>query len=191
MKRLAFLAVCAVHSTVFADDNFGGWHIGPAAGASQTHFVVEDAATGKRIAQPTAWGVGYGAFAGHDWAVGRNILLGLGGEVNLGGATARADLPQSGGFASMTPRWGYSLTARAGVAPSAATLLYVRGGYYAHRHRLASGGNVDFDFGEWVRSFTLGVGGEVRITPNVSARLEFHHLDGHRNQVLLGIPFRF
>ena len=191
MKSVAALLVSACPSTVVASEQLAGWHIGPAVGTSQTHFIAEGVATGKRIAQPTAWGVGYGALAGHDWTVGRGLLLGLGGELNFGGATARADLPQSGGFASITPRWGYSLTARAGIAPSASTLFYLRGGYYAHRHRLASGGNVDFDFGEWTRSFTVGIGGEVRITPNAWARLEFHHLDGHRNQVLVGIPFRF
>ena len=191
MKYRIAVIICGLPSATIASEQFAGWHAGLAAGAVQTHFVAEDAATGQRLAQPTAWGVGYGAFAGHDWTIGRDVLLGIGGEVNLGGRTARADLPQSGGFASITPRWGYSLTARAGFAPSDATLLYVRGGYHAHRYRLASGGNVDFDFGEWFRSFSLGVGGEVRITRHASARLEFHHLDGTRNQILVGIPLRF
>lgn len=191
MKSVLALLVCGLPSAANAAEAFTGWHVGAAAGAVQTHFVVEDVATRERIAAPTAWGVGYGAFAGHDWAIGRRVLLGLGGEINLGGRTARAELPQSGGFGSLTPRWGYSVSARAGITPTDSTLLYLRGGYYGHRYRLDSAGTVDFAFGNWVRSFTLGIGGEARVAPNTSVRLEFHHLDGTRNQVLIGVPIRF
>jgi|APFEC2959095136_1045048.scaffolds.fasta_scaffold00100_20 outer membrane immunogenic protein len=191
MRSVLALILFGLPSAAVAAEAFDGWHIGVAAGAVQTHFVVEDVASGDRISEPVAWGVGYGAFAGRDWAIGRRVLLGVGGEINLGGRTARAELPQSGGFASLSPRWGYSVSARAGVTPTDNTLLYLRGGYHAHRYRLDSAGAVDFEFGEWSRSFTLGIGGEARIAPNAAVRLEFHHLDGTRNQVLIGVPIRF
>lgn len=174
-----------------AAEAFAGWHAGAALGPVQTHFVVDDAQTGSRVAAPQAWGLGANLFAGHDWAIGRSLLAGVGAELNFGGATARADLPQAGGFGSISPRWGYAVTARAGLSPTANSLIYVRGGFHQHRYRINAAGAVAFDFGETSSSFTLGIGGEVKLSPGIAARLEFHHLDGTRNQILLGIPVRF
>lgn len=186
----ACIAITLMAPAARAADRFAGWHIGPAVGAVQTHFVVEDADSGRRLAEPQAWGPGASLFAGRDWAIAGPVLFGLGVELNLLGRTATAMLPGIGS-ASITPRHGWAITARAGIAPTPGTLLYVRGGYHEHRYRLASAGDLAFDFGAASRSFSIGAGAELALTARLAARIELHHLDGTRNQVMLGLPLRF
>jgi opacity protein-like surface antigen len=193
MRRWRVAAALALlpAAPVAAAPDFGGWHIGPTAGAVQTHFVIETDA-GQRLAQPTAWGVGYGVVAGHDWMLGR-LLLGVGAELVLGGRTATANLigPPVQGSASLSPRWGYTLTARVGVAATDRLLIYARGGYVGHRQRVVVRGDLGSSLGDWNRSFTIGAGAEYALGRRVALRAEFHHLDGTRNQLMLALPVRF
>jgi outer membrane immunogenic protein len=163
-----------------------------AAGISQTYFVAETVVGGTPVDARgvKAWGGALSGFLGYDIAVSPAIVLGVGAELNDGGATARFE--SGADFASITPQWGYTLTARAGYAVSDALMLYGRGGYIAHRYSRATTIPAFFDdFPTWNRSFGLAVGVEGRLMDRVGIRFEAMHLDGTRNQFMLGVPIRF
>lgn len=196
MKLLAFasilLAAASAAQAQGPADRFAGFHAGLAAGASQTYFVVETLVGGSPVEARgvKAWGGAISGFLGYDIAVSPSILLGVGAELNDAGATARFD--SGNDFASITPQWGYTLTARAGYAVNDSLLLYGRGGYIAHRYRRATTIPAFFEaFPTWNRSFGVGFGFEGRIADRVGLRFEAMHLDGTRNQLMVGVPVRF
>jgi len=168
-----------------------GPYVGAEIGPVNHHFVVEE---GVPPAQPTArnvsqWGVGGGVFAGYDHYVTDRIRIGGEAAFNFGGRTP-ATTSAAGQPLSITPRFGYSLTARAGYALSNAVIAYGGAGYGGHRYRrnLPAG---TADFGDWNQSFILLGGVELKVSSRANLRLEFMHLDGTRNQFMLGIPIRF
>jgi len=122
-----FLASASAAQAQGPADRFAGFHAGLAAGVSQTYFVVETLAGGTAVEARgvKAWGGAISGFLGYDFAVSPSFLLGVGAELNDAGATARFESGRD--FASITPQWGYTLTARAGYAVNDALLLYGRG----------------------------------------------------------------
>jgi len=187
-----FLASASAAQAQGPADRFAGFHAGLAAGVSQTYFVVETLAGGTAVEARgvKAWGGAISGFLGYDFAVSPSFLLGVGAELNDAGATARFESGRD--FASITPQWGYTLTARAGYAVNDALLLYGRGGYIAHRYSRATTIPAFFDdFPTWNRNFGLALGFEGRLADRVGIRLEAMHLDGTRNQLMVGVPIRF
>lgn len=168
-----------------------GPYVGAEIGAVDHHFVVEERLPPAlpSVRNVTQWGVGGGVFAGYDRFVTDRIRIG--GEVgfNFGGRTP-ATTNGLGQRLSITPRFGYSLTARAGYALTDNLIAYGGGGYGGHLYRRnLPAGTVDFS--DWNQSFILVGGVEWKASSRANLRLEFMHLDGTRNQVMVGIPIRF
>ncbi len=170
---------------------FIGPHLGPAAGTADHHFVLETSGDGlSRQFNVTRWGVAGEVFAGYDLAIAPRIVVG--GEVaaDFGG---RAAVERNSSYSfGLDPRYGFSLSARIGYVATSRLMLYGGGGYGGHDYRVISSvptaGDAAF---ARTRSFLLRVGVEYRLARRVNARLEFQHLDGSRNQFMLGLPIRF
>lgn len=174
---------------VLAD--LAGPYVGIEGGAVNHHFVVEETSTSSetRSRNVSKWGVGGGVFAGYDANVTDRLRLGGEAAFNFGGRTPSTSIP-GGERLAIKPRYGFSLTARAGYAVTATVRPYVGVGYGGHRYRTDFPADID-NFGRWNRSFILLAGVELKALPKANVRIEFMHLDGTRNQVMVGVPIRF
>ncbi|QHL90533.1 hypothetical protein GVO57_06355 [Sphingomonas changnyeongensis] len=77
---------------------------------------------------------------------------------------------------------------------SSPCLAQVDAALFAGAHVGASAGAVAEDLVGGVdrtRSFILRGGAELALSKTVGVRLEFEHLDGSRNGLMLGMPIRF
>lgn len=176
-----------------ANEGFAGPHIGAAAGAVDHHFIVEETGpTGTHTYNVTQWGVGGEAFAGYDLALGKRFIVGGEAQFEFGGK--RAVTQNSSYSFGIEPRTGFSLTARIGYAATPRLLVYAGGGYGEHHYTVIASGNVAAgatDGLDRTRSFVLRGGAEWTLAPRIGLRLEYEHLDGTRNQFMLGVPIRF
>ena len=176
-----------------AQSTFTGPHVGGAIAAVDHHFVLEEQelpSGNTRRFNVTRWGVGGQLFAGYDLAVLPRVIVGVEGAFDFGGTAAveRNRFYTEG----ISPRHGFSVTARAGFVPTANVLLYAGAGYGGHDYDVIesdppSGGD-DLSRN---RSFVLRGGGEYRVSRHVALRAEFEHLDGTSNTFMLGLPIRF
>jgi outer membrane immunogenic protein len=195
-SRLCFVPVLILASTcgaaVAQERPFTGGYAGPEAGVLEHHFglvVKENGATVVDRYQ-RSWGAGGGAFIGHDWAVSENLRIGVEATVTGGGETNVARLPDGTDF-SLEPRWGYRLTARAGILANRNLLVYATGGLGGHRYEVTSNSARLQNPPISGDSFVIGGGLEVVVSRNIGLRLDFKHLDNQTNQFFVGIPVRF
>jgi outer membrane immunogenic protein len=192
--RSAIAVLMALSSTSAlaqgAEGNTHGPYVGVEVGAVDHHFVFEEttptAQTSRNISR---WGISGGVFAGYDVYVVPRIRFGAEAILNFGGQTP-STLATSGQRLSIAPRYGYSLTARVGYALSDSVVMYGGGGYGGHRYRVTAPVGAS-DITNWNNSFILLGGVELRASSRANVRVEFIHLDGTRNQVMVGIPIRF
>lgn len=170
-------------------DSLHGPYFAPAISAVNHHFVVEET-VGSSITERNVsdWGAGGAAIAGYSFDLGNNLILGVEGQVSIGGASAETMTPL--GVVGLDPQWGYSATVRLGRRISGDTIVYAGGGFGGHRYEVTTPAAVT-GFGNWNRSFVLVGGVETPISRRIRTRLEFQHLDGTRNEVLLAFPIRF
>ncbi len=186
------LSFCSAGVPALAQTGPGddGVYVGVEVGAANHHFVLEETSpAGSSDRNVSRWGLAGGVIAGYDKFVSDRARVALEGAVNFGGKTA-STTSRLGETFSINPRYGYSLTARVGYQATPSVLPYVGAGYGGHRYKVIQpAGSAQFD--EWNRSFILVGGLEVRASARISVRLEAMHLDGTRNQVMLGIPIRF
>jgi|688.fasta_scaffold259566_1 opacity protein-like surface antigen len=166
-----------------------GFYVAPAVVAVDHHFVIEETA-GATFAERnvTAWGVGASLQAGYDLKFSSKFMLDLQGQVSIGGKTPNTVTVL--GPVSLQPRWGYSFTSRAKYALSDSARLYAGGGYGGHNYRISRPEDVG-GIPNWNRSFVLVAGGEFNLSRKLSTRIEFQHLDGTRNDILIAFPFHF
>lgn len=176
------------------DEAFAGPYIGASVGAAQHHFVLEEENEAGEIRRfnVSRWGVGGQAFIGYAWAISRRAIVALDAQADIGGRSA---VEQSASYRfGFDPRYGLSVSARAGYEIAPAILLYAGAGYGEHRYRTIAVGNVAPEASRGLdktSSFVLRAGLETRVFRKVNARLEFMHLDGSRNSILLGFPLMF
>jgi outer membrane immunogenic protein len=172
---------------------FTGAHAGLEAGVLEHHYgiIVEEDGIVVRDEYQRSWGVGGGIFAGYDMEVSPRIRVGTEASLVAGGETNTARIVQNGTELSLSPRWGYRLTGRAGLLVQSNLLVYALGGFGGHRYELRSNSAgvenppVDGD------SFIIGGGIEYRASRRMSLRFDFKHLDNQTNQFFIGIPVRF
>lgn len=198
VSRIALLAIGAAmactSTDAWAKDSFSGPYVGAAVGAVDHHFVAEEQnGAGKtRRFNVTRWGLGGELFGGFDLAVAPRLRLGAEGQIEGGGRTA---VEQNSSYTlGIRPRYGFSISAHAGYVASPRLLVYAGAGYGQHYYRAFAAGNAapsalaGLDL---TRSFILRGGAEMRMTRATGIRLEFEHLDGTRNQFMIGVPIRF
>lgn len=176
------------------ENEFSGSYAGIAAGIVDHHFVaVEESAAGReRRFNVTRWGEGGEIFAGYNFAISRRVLVGGEAQFEFGGRSATV---VTGDYVyGFKPRYGYSLSGRVGYSPVPALLTYAGVGFGEHRYRTIAEGNVSQDAVNDLnkaRSVVLRAGAEWQVSRRANVRLEFEHLDGSRNQFMLGLPIRF
>ena len=183
-------AITVAPGAALADDSVGsGFYVAPAITAVDHHFVIEQT-VGPTITERnvTAWGVGAALQVGYDFNISPKFMVDLEGQVSVGGKSPSTTTVL--GPVSLKPRWGYSLTSRLKYSLSDTARLYAGGGYGGHNYR------TNFPTGvakipNWNSSFVLVAGGEFKLTPKFSPRIEFQHLDGTRNEIIIAFPFRF
>jgi opacity protein-like surface antigen len=190
-QAIVFAAATIGLPTAALSDNSAnsGFYVAPAVVAVDHHFVIEETAgatfTERNV---TAWGVGVSLQAGYDLNISPKFMLDLQGQVSIGGKTPKTMTVL--GPVSLHPRWGYSLTSRAKYAVSDSARLYAGGGYGGHNYRTSIAEGVG-GVPNWNRSLVLVAGGEFNLSRKLSTRIEFQHLDGTRNEILIAFPFHF
>lgn len=169
---------------------FTGPHVGAGVTAVDHHFVLEESnASGSDSRNVRKWGVGGAAFAGYDVALSERVVAGVGAMLDFGGRTA-STRTTSGDRIALDPRYGFSVSARLGYAVDESLLAYAKAGYGEHHYRTTlPSGSEPFDGS--AKSFVVGGGLEYRLARSFSLRAEFEHLDGSRNQFMVGVPIRF
>ncbi|PZQ57599.1 MAG: hypothetical protein DI555_01355 [Novosphingobium pentaromativorans] len=185
---LAAASIMAV-SPAFAD-TFQGPYVGVQAGWNQDKARGADTDIGDLAIRDTRDAFVGGAFAGYNYKITPNVVIGAEGSFDI----AADDALRSGG-AVIDPNYAFDLSARAGYLVNPKTLLYVRGGYENMRARVSDGvvsGHDTFD------GWSVGGGIEREIVDKVSARIEYRYSDlgsnGHdfdRHQALVGVAYHF
>jgi len=171
---------------------FTGPYAGLEAGLHEHHFFLRETFPSGATSEGRyyrSWGLGGGAFVGHDWKLSPTIRLGGEAGISVGGKTDEARFG-NGSYYAQHPRYGYRVTGRAGIVLGGDTLLYGTFGYGGHRYRLDNPAGV-FGGHEWGSSFTVGGGVEYRMSRHVGLRLDFRHLDNQMSHLLIGVPIRF
>lgn len=201
MRKLivvAFAAAALPQAALAADATIGGAYVGGQVGWGQRSAQIEFGLPGVSDFDDDRSGVDFGVFAGYDFPVGSNFLLGVEAGIGAGGKTLRGT-PVNGLDVSVNPKWNYDVSARAGVLASPNLLLYGRLGYGAERTRVSLDSTVtgitsDSDTG-WSDGVIYGGGVEYGVTQHASVRTEYRHrdMDGgySADQVLAGVSFRF
>lgn len=192
MTKILLLVLLAAPAPALAQNAqpFTGLHAGIQAGLLSHHFYLERTQGGQVLDGRyfRSYGLGGGAFAGHDWALGSRWRAGVEAGLTFGGTDVVAAVGP--GELRQSPRYGYRLTARGGVVAADRLWLYGVGGYGGNRYRITNSANVS-DVSEWGSSFIVGAGAEYRVSDRFGVRLDFRHTDNQSNEVLLGIPVRF
>ncbi|MEG3125732.1 outer membrane protein [Sphingomonas sp. GB1N7] len=194
-KTILLIALIALPGGAYAQsaaEPFTGFHAGPAIGAVDHHFVLEESTSGGPIRQfnVTRWGIGGEGFAGYDLAVTQKIVVGAEAAFDFGGRSAiESNRDYTFGI---VPRHGFSLSVRPGYKAGSRVLLYAGGGFGGHDYRVVDSASsaADSDMTH-TRSFILRGGAEYAFSRRGRVRFEFQHLDGTRNLFMLGFPFRF
>lgn len=202
MKKLfiAVLAAATLPGAAIAQDDaaIGGAFIGGQAGWGERSAELKFGLPGVTDFDESRSGVDYGAFAGYDYAVGSNFLVGVEAGIGAGGKTLRGT-PVTGLDVAVNPKWNYDVSARAGILASPNLLFYGRVGYGAERTKVSLVSSVPgiesaSDSG-WSEGLLFGGGVEYGLTKSASIRTEYRHrdMDGgyDADQVLGGVAFRF
>ena len=168
-----------------------GTYAGVEAGAHEHHFFIEE--TDLRSGQTNgryyrAWGLGGGAFVGHDLAVADGVRVGVEAGISIGGNNPVARF-SDGTTYTQHPRYGYRATSKVGYLFTDRLLAYGTFGYGGHRYRL-DGTAVVAGAEGWRSSFTIGAGFEYQLSPKAGLRLDFRHLDNSMSHILVGVPVR-
>jgi len=199
MLILSVLAAAILPGAALAQDaTIGGAYVGGQIGWGQRSAELNFSLPGVTDFDESRSGVDYGAFAGYDFAVGGNFLVGLEAGVGAGGKTLRG-APMTGLDVAVNPKWNYDVSARAGILASPNLLLYGRVGYGAERTKVSVTSSIpgvtsDSESG-WSDGLLFGGGIEYGLNEAASLRTEYRHrdMDGgfSADQVLAGVAFRF
>jgi outer membrane immunogenic protein len=188
----AWAVLAATSAAAQSEDSaFTGPYAGAEAGLLEHHIYLKTHVGGALVDEGyhRSWGVGGGAFVGHDFAVSRSLRLGGEAGVTVGGETNRV-LFAGGTSLALKPRYGYRLTLRGGAVIGSRIFVYATGGYGGNRYRVSNSAGVA-SVDESGSSFIVGGGVEYRLSRNVGLRLDFKHVDNQTNQIFVGLPVRF
>lgn len=121
-----------------------------------------------------------GIFAGYNWRVSNNILLGIEGEWNYVSAddTIMEGSSQEGYGSKVEQTWDASLRLRAGM-DMGDYMPYITGGIAwagVESHGYTTWGYTD-DQDETLTGWTLGAGVEKKINENLIARIQYRYSD--------------
>lgn len=202
MKKLilAALATALLPASALAQDAgaLGGAFVGGQIGWGKRSVDLDFGLPGVEDFDKSRDGIDYGIFAGYDYGVGSNLIVGVEAGIGFGGKTLR-DTPVAGLTAEIDPKWNYDVSARAGVLATPNLLIYGRLGYGAERTRVSTVSTIPGVSSEsekgWSDGLLYGGGLEYGLNESASIRTEYRHRDmdgGYAaDQVLAGLAFRF
>lgn len=188
------LLSCAlpIASAANAEDvPFEGPYAGIFVGALEHHVFLEttDTLTGARDGRYYRdWQIGGGVMAGYDITAGERLRIGGEGSLQIGGGSPGAYF--NGVPYQQNERFGYRLTAKAGVVPTDRMLIFVKGGYGGDRFAIDNSAEVE-GVTQWRNSFVVGAGAQVRFGSLMELRIEYEHLDNSSHAFFIGVPIRF
>lgn len=176
---------------------FNGPFVGVQAGWNQNKIGTLEGDLGVVDVQRTKDSFTGGVFAGYDYKIGSNVVIGAEAGFNI---AAKDNLVGRGAVDTIVnPRHAFDLSARAGYLVDDKSLIYVRGGYDNLRARTTVAGlegtlSSKDSYDGWL----VGGGVERALGDKVSTRLEYRYSDlgsgpsnFDRHQVLLGVAYRF
>ena len=141
MKKLilAALATALLPASALAQDAgaIGGAFVGGQIGWGKRSVDLDFGLPGVQDFDKSRNGIDYGVFAGYDYGVGQNFLVGVEAGLGFGGKTLR-DTPIAGLTAEIDPKWNYDVSARAGFLATPNLLVYGRVGYGAEKTRVST-----------------------------------------------------
>jgi outer membrane immunogenic protein len=218
MRKLVLTALvvtaAAVSSPAFAQDAapFSGPRIGVIAGWDH---LVPGNSDDSYYRNNNADGVVYGVDGGYDVRAGRNLVLGIDGEVS--GSTAKVDSdPYNNsddfGYGRVKTGRDLYLGGRVGFLLSPKTMIYGKAGYTNARLDLTAnetGAETGQHFN--LDGYRLGAGIEEQLSPHTYAKVEYRYsnysdarlefpnggntdnfdVDTDRHQIVAGVGFRF
>ena len=189
MKRVALslAAMMAISSSAMAGgdivpvapvpmDSWSGFYVGAEAG-----YIWGDADTrfdGEETISQDVDGFAGGLYAGYNWLLDNNVLIGVEGDINW----VNADDKKSGDAweVSFEENWEASLRLRLGMVIDDTWMPYITGGIawadVDARYR-EIGDNTWQSASETMTGWTIGAGVEYKITENFHAKLEYRYAD--------------
>ena len=198
LSSVAALALATGAAGVAHAEPFNGPYVGVQGGWSQHDLGTPSTPHGDILIDDSRDAVVGGAFAGYDYKIGSNVVIGAEAGIQAGTDDSIVRDTDLARF-TIDPKYSFDLTARAGYLVNDKTLVYARGGYTNARVRtsiedadglLRTSSNRD--------GWLVGGGVERAITDNISARAEYRYADlgeGNgrfdRHQALIGVVYRF
>jgi len=151
-------------------DSWSGFYVG-----AQVGYIWGDADTefdGEETISQDVDGFAGGLYAGYNWLLDNNVLIGVEGDINW----VNADDKKSGDAyeVSFEENWEASLRLRLGMVIDDTWMPYITGGVAwadidaAYEDRRTS---------ETMTGWTIGAGVEYKITENFHAKLEYRYAD--------------
>ncbi|MBN8998114.1 MAG: porin family protein [Rhizobiales bacterium] len=144
-----------------------GPYLGAIAGYGWGQFNVD---RGIGSSAPNVSGFKLGAYAGYNFEMGNNVVLGVEGDVNWDNLNGDYLAVTSN---SVSQDWDSTLRARAGYS-FGRVLAYGTGGLAVTGATLDTAG---FSSSNTHWGWTLGAGAEAAVTSNITARLEYQYAD--------------
>jgi len=199
-KLMALLAVVmtATPQAIAQDDlnyNFNGFHVG-VEGGFQRNKAEGVAPNGVSIDDRNG-GYNLRAFAGSDWRVSENFVLGVEGGLSLGGPTVKGS--ENGVTLNADPGLTLDVSGRAGFLATEDLLFYGRAGYglskinstRATTGQTASSINRD----SRLSGILLGAGAEYQVSDALRMRVEYRRQklgsNFTSNAVMAGLAYQF
>lgn len=131
-------------------------------------------------------GVMYGATAGYDLPIGRNVVIGPEVEWTDGNAKTGYNQPNFG-FGSVSTGRDLYAGGRLGYVVGPRTMLYAKGGYTDARYHIrANDGTTSYRDDIGVSGYRVGAGVEVAPSPRTFARVEYRYSNYGRGRVVYG-----
>ena len=119
-----------------------------------------------------------GGFAGVNYQVGSNVVIGAQVELGVQDLETEVDVPLAAAELEAKPDFNLGVSARLGWLADPDTLLYLIGGYsYAEYETEISIGAASATFDEKYDGFHVGGGIETRLTESLTARVEYRYTE--------------
>ena len=190
-----FLLTCIAAAPAAAQsidaESFGGGTLAISGGLVQHHFTPTENGDDREV---EGWGAGGAVTFGYMAPIGSRVLVGVEGSYHFGGVAAETLIANGQGARfGIDPRYGFSGVARLGYVVAPDVMVFGAAGYGEHRYReILPTGPVSIT-SDLTRnsSFVLGAGAEYRLSRRLSIRADARHLDGTRNEALVGLQVRF
>lgn len=197
VKVLALVTSFSTPSLASAEP-FNGPYFGGQAGWGEREGRSAIVPTGTGVEDKRS-GVDYSGFAGFDYAIGDNVVVGLEGEIGGGGKTL-SNLEGPNVVGVIDPDWNYAISARLGVRAADRLLVYGRGGYASERITETFEGSYvvpgpPTQQTRWSDGYLVGAGVDYALLDEVSLRIEYRYRhmqeDYNAQGVLAGLVLHF